>query len=55
MTSNAANEPDGVADSADHQRYADLDIGDGEHVVYDRQNHDAWLQSTVAVSFDDLR
>jgi hypothetical protein len=36
-------------------RYAELTIGDEEFVIYDRENHQAWIQSTVAVTADDLR
>ena len=36
-------------------RYAELNIGDEEYVVYDRENHQAWIQSTVAVSTAEMR
>ncbi|MFB6185044.1 MAG: hypothetical protein ABEI96_10855 [Haloarculaceae archaeon] len=36
------------------RRYAELTIGDDEYVVYDRENHHAWIQSTVAVPVDEL-
>jgi hypothetical protein len=36
-------------------RYAELTIGDDEFVIYDRENHQAWLQSTVAVTAVDFR
>lgn len=35
------------------RRYAELDIGDGKLVIYDRENHQSWIQSSVAVSITD--
>jgi hypothetical protein len=37
------------------RRYAGLNIGDSESVVYDRENHQAWIQSTVAYSTYEIR
>lgn len=38
------------ADSTEaEERYAELDVGDSV-VIYDRQNHRAWLQSDGAVA-----
>lgn len=31
-----------------HARYADLDLND-ETVIYDRENHRAWIQSDASV------
>jgi hypothetical protein len=44
-------------DTTDNQaeRYAELTIGDEEFVIYDRENHQAWIQSTVALDIDDYR
>jgi hypothetical protein len=36
-------------------RYADLTVGDGEYVIYDRENHQAWLQSTATIGVHDNR
>jgi len=36
------------------RRYAELSIGDEEFVIYDRENHQAWLQSTVAVPVEEF-
>jgi len=44
-----------VVDQGEADRYAELNIGDEEFVIYDRENHQAWLQSTVAVGIDDRR
>lgn len=56
MTTNATDETDGdVADDEQLARYAELNIGDEEYVVYDRENHQAWIQSTVAVAAEDIR
>jgi hypothetical protein len=44
-----------VVDQADANRYAELNIGDEEFVIYDRENHQAWIQSTVAVEVEAQR
>jgi hypothetical protein len=55
MTTNAADDTDErVADDQQASRYAELTIGDDEFVIYDRQNHRAWIQSTVTMTVDDL-
>jgi len=45
MTGNAPNEPDEEQD----RRYAAIETGDGETMIYDRNNPDAWVQSSYAV------
>ncbi|WP_246988517.1 DUF7331 family protein [Halorientalis marina] len=35
------------------RRFAELVIGDDEFVIYDRENHQAWVQSSVAVPLAD--
>ena len=56
MSTNATDETDADATEAEgDQRYAELNIGDEEFVIYDRENHQAWLQSTVAVSADEMQ
>ncbi len=55
MSANTADDTgETVADNKD-TRYAELNIGDEEYVIYDRENHQAWIQSTVTFSFEDLR
>jgi len=44
---------DEVAGDSTERRYAELTIGEEEFVIYDRQNHQAWIQSSVAVSISD--
>jgi hypothetical protein len=44
-----------VTESVEQDRYADLTIGDDEFVIYDRENHQAWIQSTAAVALDEYR
>jgi hypothetical protein len=44
-----------VGSADDTERYSELTIGDDEFVVYDRENHQAWIQSTVARSIDEMR
>lgn len=36
-------------------RYAGMEVGGGELVVYDRENHRAWVQSTQYISPEDLQ
>jgi hypothetical protein len=35
------------------QRFAELVIGEDEFVIYDRENHQAWIQSSAAVSISE--
>lgn len=35
------------------RRFAELVIGEDEFVIYDRENHQAWIQSSVAVSLTE--
>lgn len=44
---------DDVAIESTEPRYAELNVGDGEYVIYDRENHQAWIQSTEAVSITE--
>lgn len=56
MSTNATDNTNETAtDDNQAQRYAELTIGDDEFVIYDRQNHQAWIQSTVAVTIDEYR
>ena len=36
-------------------RYAQLRLGTDEFVIYDREDHAAWIESTVALSLDAYR
>ena len=36
------------------RRCADLDLANGEVVIYDVENHNAWIQSDGAVGIDAL-
>jgi hypothetical protein len=56
MTTNTADDTDGGVASGDQpSRYAELNIGDEEFVIYDRENHQAWIQSTVSLTVKDRR
>ncbi len=56
MSTNATDDTDkATVDQGERERYAELNIGDEEYVVYDRENHQAWIQSTVAVAAEDIR
>jgi hypothetical protein len=55
MSSNATDERDERVADEEQERYAELNIGDEEFVIYDRENHQAWIQSSVAVTVRDLQ
>ncbi len=55
MSTNATDADGHAAEDAPDSRYDELNIGDEEFVIYDRENHRAWIQSTKAVSVDDNR
>lgn len=39
---------------ADYDRYADVTVEDGHVMVYDIDESDAWIQSNVAISIEDV-
>jgi len=54
MTPKATDNRDGRREPDEEwRRYAELNIGDEEFVIYDRENHRAWIQSTVAVPVEE--
>jgi len=55
MSTNTADDTDAPVVENEETRYAELNIGDEEYVIYDRENHQAWIQSTVAFGLDDRR
>ncbi len=55
MSSNTTDKPDDSVAEEEQERYAELNIGDEEYVIYDRENHQAWIQSSVAVTVRDLQ
>ncbi len=55
MTTQTRDDPTESSGAEKHTRYADISIGDDEFIIYDRTNHRAWVQSTVAVAVDELR
>ena len=55
MTTNTADDTDAGVVQDDVDRYAELNIGDEEFVIYDRENHQAWLQSSVTVDVEMRR
>jgi hypothetical protein len=54
MTTNRADQTDATVDG-DEDRYGELTIGDEEFVIYDRENHQAWIQSSVTVTTENFR
>lgn len=56
MSTNVTDDTaDGVGFQSESDRYAELTISDEDFVIYDRENHQAWIQSSVAITADDLR
>jgi hypothetical protein len=56
MTSNTTDDTEArVVDQGEADRYAELNIGGEEFVIYDRENHRAWLQSSVTVEVETRR
>lgn len=55
MSTNATDDRTEATREDQSRRYAELNIGDDEFVIYDRENHQAWIQSTVALEVDALR
>ena len=52
MSTNATND---ARSEEPEQRSAELNIGDEEFVIYDRENHQAWIQSSTSLDVADLR
>ncbi|MFC7072993.1 hypothetical protein ACFQJ7_13015 [Halovenus rubra] len=55
MSTNTTDDTNAPAVDNEENRYAELNIGDEEYVIYDRENHQAWIQSSVAFELDDRR
>lgn len=55
MSTNATDEMTDATNDDQTQRYAELTIDDDEFVIYDRENHQAWIQSTVALDVGNLQ
>ncbi len=55
MNEPESQSPSGAPDSPppSGHRYAQLEVGD-QLVVYDRQNHEAWVQSDATVSVESM-
>ncbi len=54
MSIDATDDMDEATDG-EQARYAELNVGDEEFVIYDRENHQSWIQSTVAVDVGSMR
>jgi len=55
MNTHATDDMDEGATNEQATRYAELTIGDEEFVIYDRENHQAWIQSSTSFSVVDIR
>jgi hypothetical protein len=53
MSTHTTDHDEAAVDGEQERRYAELTIGDDEFVIYDRENHQAWIQSSVAVSITE--
>jgi hypothetical protein len=55
MSTNATDDVTDATNEDQSRRYAELNIGDEDFVIYDRENHQAWIQSTVALDVGNLQ
>lgn len=55
MTPDTSDDADATQADGETSRYGELEVGDEEFVIYDRENHRAWLQSSVTVAVEDRR
>jgi hypothetical protein len=55
MSTNATDDTADAQTEEPEQRYAEMNIGDDEFVIYDRENHQAWIQSSMALDTASLR
>lgn len=42
-------------EAAELERYAEVNLEDGDVVIYDRENEDAWVQSASAIGLEFMR
>lgn len=43
------------ATNDEKSRYAELNVGNGEFVIYDRENHQSWIQSSMIFEVGSMR
>ena len=55
MSTNATDDTNDARSEEPARRYAELNIGDEEFVIYDRENHHAWVQSSMSLDVAELR
>jgi len=55
MSTNATDDTTDAQTDESAKRYAELNIGDDEFVIYDRENHEAWIQSSMSLDVATLR
>ena len=55
MSTNATDDTNDARSEEPARRYAELNIGDEEFVIYDRENHQAWIQSSTSLNVAGLR
>lgn len=55
MSTETRDDTDETVDRQPEQsdgRYGQLELGTNEFVIYDRENHAAWIESSVTVSLE---
>ena len=55
MSTNATDDTNDAQTDESARRYAELNIGDEEFVIYDRENHQAWIQSSASLDVASIR
>ncbi len=55
MTPDTGDNTESTGMDGGTSRYGELEVGDQEFVIYDRENHRAWLQSSMTVAVEDRR
>ena len=50
----STNAPDAGRTDGDDGQFAALHVEDAAVVIYDRDNHQAWIQSDLAVALDGM-
>lgn len=55
MSTNELGDDETAASDTDEPRYAELHLGGASYVVYDRENHQAWVQSETTIPLAEAR
>lgn len=55
VSTNELGDDETAASDTDEPRYAELHLGGASYVVYDRENHQAWVQSETTIPLAEAR